>query len=143
MFVAFLAIALFGARITSAGGAGSCDKPLSAMPGGDNVTAQGFADEDAALGRVIDLLYSGDRAGADNTFFGPVHSFTHNVDPVVRPSSSATAKQLCASVLKLESSLTAGSGASNIELAQQTAAVREALRDAAAGLGYPRPGGAQ
>jgi hypothetical protein len=139
VFVVFLGIVFLGGRITGAGAA-TCDRPLGPMSGGTNITAAGFADEDAALGHVIDFFYAGDRTSADAAFYGPVHSFTHNADPVVRTGNPDTAKALCSAVIKLENNL-ASPGTSNVELAQDTTAVRDALRDAAVALGNPRPGG--
>ena len=140
IFLAFLAALILGGRITGAGAA-TCDRALPPLPGGNDLGAAGFVNEDAALGRVTDFLYADDRTDADEAFFGPVHSFTHNVDPAVRPVSPESAKALCNAVIRLENDLIAGSGASNLAIAQDTSAVREALRDAAVALGHPRPGG--
>lgn len=140
VFVVFLAGSFLGGRITGAGAA-TCDKPLAPMAGGTNITAQGFADEDAALGHVIDLLRAGDRQGADAAFYGPVHSFSHNADPVVRPLAPEAAKVLCEAVIRLEGNLALGSQAANQTIAENTVAVRDALRESAVALGYARPGG--
>lgn len=137
VFVIFLGVFFLGGQITGAGAA-TCDKPLAPMPGGNDVSAAAFASEDAALGRVIDYLYTGDRESADVEFLGPVHSFTHNVDPAVRAADPDVARKLCNAVIQLENGL-AGSSTATPELAQSTIAVREALRDSAVALGYPRP----
>jgi hypothetical protein len=142
VFVAFIAFSFLGGRITGASGTATCDKPLAAMSGGSAVTGEGFAAEDASLGQVIDFLTVGEREAADAAFYGPVHAFTHNADPVVRAVNTEAAKALCTAVIRLEGNLS-GPGVSNQTLASDTTAVREALRDAAEALGYPRPGGPQ
>ena len=140
IFVAFVATWFLGGRIAGAGGSTICEKPLSPLPGGTEITAAGFAAEDSSLTQVINFLYAGDRARADDTFYGPVHSFMHNADPVVRASNPEAAKALCQTVIQLENHLAAGTEVENITVGQDTTAVQTALRDAAVALGLPRPG---
>jgi hypothetical protein len=111
------------------------------MVGANDFSAAAFENEDAALGVVISHLEAGRRAEADATFYGPVHAFTHNVDPLVRPIHQDIARALCEGVIALEDDL--AGGASNTELATGTADVRQALRDATVALGYPEPGTGQ
>jgi hypothetical protein len=126
-------------RISGAN-AGGCDKALAPLPGSAAISAEAFASEDASLGRVITSFQQGDSTTADATFYGPVHSFMHNVDPPIRLADGNIAKNLCNTVVQLETDLIAGSNATNSRLADDTTKVREALRDGAVVLGYPRPG---
>jgi hypothetical protein len=109
--------------------------------GGTTISAEAFAAEDASLGRVIASFGQGDSTSANATFYGPVHSFMHNADPPVRLADGNIAKNLCNTVVQLETDLIAGSNATNSRLADDATKVREALRDGAVVLGYPRPGG--
>jgi hypothetical protein len=138
VFAGFLGALFLGGGITGTDAA-TCDKPLSPMAGGNDLTAAGFASEDESLGAVIEYLNADDRANADAVFFGPVHSFTHNVDPIVRATQPEVAKALCNAVIRLENDL-AVPGTPAATLAKDTIAVREALRDSAVALGHPRPG---
>ena len=79
-----------------------------------------------------------DRAGAEAAFFGPVHNFTHNVDPPLREVDEPLAKRLCGQVIDVENGLT--ERAPNDELIVILGQIREIIRDAAEALGYPRPG---
>lgn len=115
----------------------SCDNALPPL-GTSVVDADAFAEEDAGLTKVLDLLEQGDRAGAEAAFYGPVHNFTHNVDPPLREVDEPLAKELCKAVIELENSL--ASRATDVEIIGQVETVQEILRDAAEALGYPRPG---
>ncbi len=139
IFVAFIAASFLLGHITGAN-AGGCDKPLAALPGGTTISADAFIAEDASLAQVIDYLQKGDSTSADNTFYGPVHSFMHNADPPIRQVSESLARTLCTSVVQLETDLLAGSDVTTYKLADDTAKVRDALRDGAVALGYRRPG---
>ncbi len=123
--------------LTGGGVGGTCDEPLAPLDGGE-IDAQAFAAEDEALTRVISMLTLGDRQGAEAAFFGPVHAFTHNVDPPLRDRDEDAAKELCEAVLDMENSL--ATNAPSATIAAQIDLVRELLRDAAETLGYPRPG---
>ncbi len=124
-------------QVATGGGGGGCDKPLAPL-GTSNINAESFAEEDTGLGRVLSLLQAGDRAGAEAAFYGPVHNFTHNVDPPLREVDKAAAKQLCREVLTIEEALF--NRAPDLELISSVEKIRELIRDAAAALGYPRPG---
>jgi hypothetical protein len=63
----------------------------------------------------------------------------HNVDPPIRLVDGDLAKNLCNTVVQLETDLIAGPNATNSRLADDTTKVREALRDGAVVLSYPRP----
>jgi hypothetical protein len=139
IFVAFIGGSFLVGHISGAN-AGSCDKPLAALPGGTTISADAFVAEDASLTQVIDFLNKGDSASADNTFYGPVHSFMHNADPPIRLANDNLARSLCNSVVQLETDLAAGSKVTTFKLADDTAKVRDALREGAVALGYPRPG---
>jgi hypothetical protein len=119
--------------------AGGCDKSLAPLPGGTTISAEAFDAEDASLGRVIASFGQGDPTSADATFYGSVHSFMHNVDPSIRRVDGDLAKNLCNTVVHLEADLIAGPNATNSRLADDTTKVREALRDGAVVLSYPRP----
>jgi hypothetical protein len=125
------------AAITGTGTAGACDGPLPPL-GTSTVNAEEFIRVDAALGQVISLLDQGDRQTAEASFFGPTHNFTHNVDPHVREQDEDLAKNLCRAVIALEDNLATRAPAP--QLSADVQRVRELLRDAAAVLGYPRPG---
>lgn len=124
-------------NISGGGGGGTCGRALPPL-GRSEVSEQTFRDEDAALGRVLALLGSGDVSGAESAFFGPTHNFTHNVDPPVRERNEALAKDLCQAVIDLEDALAFDTGAVKITFALQK--VRDLLRDSAQTLGYSRPG---
>src|SRR5687767_2078706 len=75
-------LAVGGYFLLSGGGgsASTCDKPLAPL-GASVVNQESLNAEDVGLERVISLLTAGDRAGAEQSFYGPVHNFTHNFDP--------------------------------------------------------------
>ncbi len=123
-------------NVTSGGGA-VCDKALPPL-GISDTSAQAFIQEDADLGKVIDMLNRGDKNAAESAFYGPVHNFTHNVDPPVRLKNEQLAKDLCQAVLKIEDDL--AFNASTQQASASLQRVRGLLRDAAGALGYPRPG---
>lgn len=124
-------------QVGGGSGGSSCDKPLAPL-GSSVINAEAFVEEDAGLGRVLDLLSAGDRAGAEAAFYGPVHNFTHNVDPTLREVDEALAKELCREVIDVENALT--ERAPNAEIMATLQRIREILRDTAEALGYPRPG---
>ncbi len=125
-----------GRAALSGNGGGPCDKPLPPL-GSSKISEQAFQEEDAALGRILDMLARGDVQGAESAFFGPVHNFTHNIDPKVREQDEELAKKLCTAVIQLEDSLAFDRGPVKIGLDMQ--AVRNLLRDSAQALGYARP----
>ncbi|HEY5640078.1 MAG TPA: hypothetical protein VIW01_08505 [Dehalococcoidia bacterium] len=133
----FFVGAFFLVRDLSGGGAGgTCNEPLSPLESSE-ITADAFANEEAALTRVISMLTLGDRPGAEAAFFGPVHNFTHNVDPPLRERDEDAAKELCEAVIEMENGF--ATNASTATIAAQIDLVRTLLRDAAETLGYPRP----
>ena len=121
----------------SIGGGSACSKPLA--PLGDNtpLSSEAFQNEDAGLGVVVSLAQAGDRAGAEDAFYGDVHNFTHNVDKPLREVDSALGKDLCHAVLDLEEALT--SNISALNLSNKVQRVRSLLADASVALGYDRP----
>jgi hypothetical protein len=119
------------------GPAAACEEPLPPL-GTSDLSAEGFQRQDTALGGVLEMLSAGDVAGAQRAFAGEVHNFTHNVDAPVRQHNEELAKEICRTVLDVESSLTPGVPAA--ELATKMAQLRELIRDAAEALGHPRPG---
>jgi len=124
-------------NVAGGGGGSTCDKALPAL-GISDTSAQAFIQEDADLGKVIDMLNRGDKNAAESAFYGPVHNFTHNVDPPVRLKNEQLAKDLCQAVLKIEDDL--AFNASTQQASASLQRVRDLLRDAAGALGYPRPG---
>ena len=124
-------------QVAGGGGGGGCDKPLAPL-GSSSINAESFAQEDTGLARVLGLLQSGDRQGAEAAFYGPVHNFTHNVDPPLREVDEAAAKEVCKEVLIVEEALF--NRAPDLELISSIEKIRELVRDAAVTLGYPRPG---
>jgi hypothetical protein len=120
-------------------GGGACDEELPPL-GTSIVDGDAFAEKDEGLTRVIELLEQGDRQGAEAAFYGPVHNFTHSVDPPLREVDEAKAKELCKAVIQLENDL--ASRATDVEILGGVEAVREQLRDASEALGYPRPAAA-
>jgi hypothetical protein len=138
--VLFIGAYFFISQATGGGGSASgCDTALPPLPGEIATTEEGFQQEDAALGRVIEFLEAGDRAAAEAQFFGPVHAFTHNIDPELRELDEDLAKELCEAVVDLETALEPRQNISNEELAILVVRVRELLRDASEVFGYPRP----
>jgi len=134
----FFVGAFFVVRDLSGGGtASACNEALSPLDG-ETITAQAFLDEEDALTRVISMLMLSDRQGAEAAFFGPVHAFTHNVDPPLRERDEDAAKELCEAVTEMETGFSTNAPPATI--AAQIDLVRTLLRDAAETLGYPRPG---
>ncbi len=119
------------------GGGGACDTALLPL-GVSDVSAKTFIQEDADLGKVIDMLNRGDKNAAESAFYGPVHNFTHNVDPSVRQKNDQLAKDICQAVLKIEDDLAFNATTQQASASLQR--VRDLLRDAAEAIGYPRPG---
>ncbi len=120
------------------GGGGTCDNELPRLPGGADVSAEGFREEDLLLGQVIGFLNGADLDNAFSSFYGDGHAFTHNIDPDLRAADEETAKRVCEAVIELEVILESNSTAA---MAAAAANLREELRDAAEVLGFPRPGG--
>jgi len=79
----------------------SCDQPLAPL-GESPITAAEFAAVDQGLAQTAAAARMGDLTGAENSFFGRVHNFTHNVDPPLRAKDRELAKRLCESVFNLE-----------------------------------------
>ena len=121
----------------SSGGGNRCDEELAPLPGSSEVSAEAFQQEDEGLARVIEALERNDRAGADAAFYGPVHAFTHNVDPTLRAEDEGAAKVLCEEVLEVEEELVVSG--SNEDVLESVIAIRQILREAAVTLGYPAP----
>ncbi|HEU4760547.1 MAG TPA: hypothetical protein VFT91_11290 [Dehalococcoidia bacterium] len=121
------------------GGGSACDRPLKPLgePGESDLSAQGFAAEDAGLTKVISLLNAGRKDDAESAFYGPVHNFTHNADPSIREKDAKLAKELCKAVINIEDHL--AFGADFVQLSGDAQRIRDLLRDGAAALGYPRP----
>jgi len=118
------------------GGGSTCDKALVALETSD-LSAKGFAQEDSGLAQVIDLINRGDRSGAESAFYGPVHNFTHNVDPSIREKDQQLGRQLCQAVLKIEDDL--AFGASSLDVGLDAQHIRDLLRQAARAPGYSSP----
>jgi hypothetical protein len=130
--------AFFIVRSATGGDSSPCDNDLPPLTSDTpEVNAEAFANEDAALKRVVDMLTAGDRAGAEAAFFGPVHNLTHAVHPLVREEDEDLGRELCEVVLDLENQL--ARGASDTSVALNMDRVRGLMRDAAVRLGYPRP----
>jgi hypothetical protein len=124
--------------LSGGGGSGSsCDNALPPL-GSSVINQQTINDEDAGLTRVINSLTAGDRAGAEQAFYGPVHNFTHNIDPPLREVDEEGAKQLCREVLKVEQLLE--TRAPNAEIIQSLTLIRRYIADGAVAMGYDRPG---
>lgn len=136
VFVVAVVGGFFLVRTGIGGGGGTCDKPLPPL-GNSEISEKAFQEEDAAIGRILVMLASGDVQGAESAFFGPVHNFTHNIDPPLRQKNEKLAKDLCQAVIRLEDSLALRAGAVKIGMDLQN--VRNLLRDAAQALGYTRP----
>lgn len=125
---------------TGGGGGGDCDEPLAPLQTSD-LSASGFAQEDAGMGQVIDFLSRGDGGGAVTVWFGNVHNFTHNAQPQIFEADKELGKNLCEAVLTLENDLDGPSGAvATPQSAAHATTVRDLLRDGAEALGFPRPG---
>jgi hypothetical protein len=123
-------------EVLGGGGGGTCDQELPPL-GSSEISQETFDTHVQSLTRVIDFLNAGDRAGAEASFYGETHSFTHNIDPPVRQQDEELAKRLCEAVLAVESSLvTSGSNAS---LALEMTTIRDLVQDSAVVLGYTRP----
>jgi len=121
--------------VLSGGGGGNCGKPLAPL-GVSDTSAEGFAEEDAGLAKVMSLLSAGDADGAESAFYGPVHNFTHNADPPIREKDPGLAKELCEIVIEVEEDLV--SSISPLDLSLKLERIRDLLREGAVLLGYPR-----
>ncbi len=121
------------------GSSATCDKALGSL-GQSNLDATGFAEEDAALGHVIDFLNQGDINAATNSFYGDTHNFMHNADPAIRAVDEGLAKNLCNAVIQLETDIEPSAGKTTAVMAADANLVRKYLGDGAVALGYPRPG---
>src|SRR5581483_11630744 len=119
--------------------ANACDKPLAAL-GQSPITADEFQAVDKGLQDTIAAAQLGSLAGAENSFFGRVHNFTHNVDPPLRQQDPDLAKTLCRNVINLENEFSLQRRPQ--EIARLAQDLQTVLRQAAVELGYPRPGGA-
>jgi len=119
------------------GGGGTCGQALNPL-GSSEISQSAFNEEDAALSRVVALLNAGDRAGAESEFFGPVHNFTHNVDPPVRQQDADLAVELCETVVFIEEGFARRDPSGPIANAIQD--MQRLIRDSAVALGYDRPG---
>lgn len=129
--------AFFLVRQTTGGGGNSCD---TGLPKSDStsISAQAFADQDAALKDVVNTLNAGDRASAEVVFFGPVGSFTYAVLIALSENDSVAADDMCQWIIRVEDGFSRG--ASNSSVAVSIDHLRGLLRDAAVAFGYPRPG---
>ncbi len=137
--VVFLAVAGFVILMNGflgSGGGGNCGKPLAPL-GVSDISADGFAAEDAGLAEVISMLNAGKTGDAESAFYGDVHNFTHNADPPIREKDPELAKQLCEQVIVVEEDLV--STVSPLDLSFKVAKIQELLREGAVLLGYPRP----
>lgn len=123
-------------EVLSGGGGGTCDQELPPL-GVSEITEDAFQEEVNALSRVINFLNAGDRAGAEAAFYGPVHNFTHNIDPVVRAQDEDLAKELCRVVLDVEEALVESESSASVAL--MITELRDLIQDAAVAIGYQRP----
>ena len=119
------------------GGSSVCDQPLPPR-GESDISQMGFQAEDAGLASVIDAASAGDLQGAQEAFFGDVRSFTYGVDQPLREADEGLARELCEAVNDFEEELTVDRRADRVAL--EATRVRELIREAAAALGYARPG---
>lgn len=117
--------------------ANACDQSLAPL-GQSPITGEEFQAVDKGLSDTIAAAQLGSIAGTENSFFGRVHSFTHNIDPVLRQRDPDKARMLCRSVLNLENEFSLQRRPQ--EIARLAQDVQSILRDAAVELGYPRPG---
>jgi hypothetical protein len=133
----FVAAFFLFSRCSSA--SAGCDKPLGPL-GQSSLDATGFANEDVALGHVIDFLNQGDINASNTAFYGNVHNFMHNADPPIRTKNPDLAKNLCNAVIKLETDLEPANHQTYATMAADAVLVRKYLGDGAVALGFPRPG---
>src|SRR3990172_890294 len=119
------------------GGDGTCSRALPPL-GESEITQLGFQAEDVGLTRVIQAASVGNLASAESAFFGPVHNFTHNVDPDLRAVDEGLAVELCEAVIRIEDELIPPIDISRGALEATT--IRNLLRDAAEALDFVRPG---
>lgn len=134
--IVVMAVLIIQGGFSGGSGGGSCDKPLASL-GQSPVTAEEFQAVDDGLEQVVAAANLGALAGAENSFFGRVHSFTHNVDPPLRQTDPALAKTLCRGVLALENEFSIGRRTETI--ATEAESVRQILRQAASLMGLPQP----
>jgi hypothetical protein len=120
------------------GGNNACNNALPPL-GKSDISQAGFQAEDAGLAKVIQAATAANLPAAEDAFYGTIHSFTHNVDPSLRPLDEELAKDLCESVIHIEEELAIDRRVDVI--ASDAARIRALLRDAAEALGYARPGG--
>ena len=119
------------------GGDAPCDRDLRPRESG-SVSAHAFADQDAALKEVVDMIVAGDRAAAEAALFGPVHDFTYVAQSHLDELDPSAAENLCEWIIRVEDGIAAG--ASDFSVSVEIDHLRGLLRDAGVALGYPRPG---
>ena len=120
----------------SATGCSATLPPLAAS----TTSAEDFRLADIALQKMATAASAGDLDGADKAFFqpmgnfGPVHDFSHAVDPVIRQKDVALGKRLCEKVLEIEKEFALDRRPAMIaDLAQQ---IRQIIAAGARELGY-------
>lgn len=118
------------------GGGSPCDQSLTPL-GQSPITAAEFEAVDSALEQVVAAARLGAMGGAEDSFFGRVHNFTHNVDAPVRAVNPDLARRLCESVLVIENEFSGGGNPSTIAALAKD--LRLILRDAARDLGFTSP----
>lgn len=127
-------------NVTGGGGA-TCDNPLKPLGNSPDATAEGFAETDTGLGRLIGFLQQNDMNAANTLFYGPTHNFMHTAEPVIREKDETLGKNLCEAVIQFETDFDAPGGTNPAILANEVTTIRNYLRDGAVALGFPRPGG--
>ncbi|MFQ5880627.1 MAG: hypothetical protein ACE5IZ_10705 [Dehalococcoidia bacterium] len=135
--VGLAGVLVFVFFLRGGGGDGTgCDQPLAPL-GESPITAAEFQAVDQGLAQVAAAARLEALPGAENSFFGPVHNFTHNVDPPLREKNPELAKRLCETVLKIEEEFSVGRRPFEIALLAED--IRLILQDAAQELGFPAP----
>ena len=129
--------AFFLTQEVTGGGDDACDRDLRPRESG-SVSAEAFADQDAALKEVVDLIVAGNRVRAEDALFGPTHDFTYVAQSHLEELDPIAAEDLCEWIIRVEDGIAVG--ASDFSVAIEIDHLRGLLRDAGVTLGFPRAG---
>jgi hypothetical protein len=80
------------------------------------------------MAQVAQAAEQGDVATAERLFFGPVHTFTHYIDPPLREENPDLAKEFCRSVIAIENEFDLTRRPEN--LSEQAEEIRRLLQEA-------------
>lgn len=104
-----------------------CDQSLPSL-GESVLSIAQFQNVEGSMALVAQAAEQGDVPAAERLFFGPVHTFTHYIDPPLRQEDPDLAKEFCRSVIEIETEFDLTRRPEN--LAQQAEEIRRLLQEA-------------